>query len=151
MAQLIFSWDKFSGRLHSFAPCLEGQLDPQFEPQLGADIFLTNQVKTGGTLRDFARLHSPPEWKLSASELPTEVGAVFSIGRTPTSTLKLIDDSVTEPRVHRDHATITLTASGAYELKLIGKGQSTFVNEIPLYHVALPWQTYVQPPVQAGG
>jgi hypothetical protein len=44
--------------------------------------------------------------QLSAIELPSEPGVVFSIGRKPTSNLVLTDkDFAHEPRVHGEHAT----------------------------------------------
>ena len=105
----------------------------------------------GGLLDDEPRLVPIVDGRpddASSVELPTSPGVVFSIGRKPTSTLKLIDDEYAhEPRVHSEHATITLTESGAYELKLVGKGMATFVNEVPLYHISLPGQSYEQPPV----
>ena len=85
--------------------------------------------------------------EVGSVDLPTSPGSVFSIGRVPSSSLKLVDAALTDQCVHREHATITLAEGGAYELRLVGKGMSTFINEVPLHHIALPWQTYEQPPV----
>ena len=48
LAHLIHDFTGFNHRLREFAPCLD-KLDDAFEPVLGSDIFLANQLKTGGT------------------------------------------------------------------------------------------------------
>ena len=94
-------------------------------------------------LRNGALVHE------EAVELPSVPGEVFAIGRAPHCALTLLDPQHKgEPRIHRQHAVIRVGEAGALTLVLVGKGYSTFVNGIALYHVALPWQTHVQPPVQ---
>ena len=83
-----------------------------------------------------------------AVDLPDTIGGMLTVGRAATSQLQLTDEAFAhEPRVHRAHATVSLTDAGAYELVLIGQGMATFVNDVALYHIPAPWQRYTQPPV----
>ena len=68
------------------------------------------------------------EWL--ATELPSESGVVFSVGRT-ASGLRLHDSERTPGTflVHGEHATITLEENG-YVLRLVGAGMMTYVNEV---------------------
>ena len=51
LAHLLYDFKGFSSRLHAFAPCLGSSLDAAFEATLGVDVFLSNQIKTGGRFR----------------------------------------------------------------------------------------------------
>ena len=83
-----------------------------------------------------------------ATDLPTAVGGTLEIGRLDSNDLVLSDPAFTSGfRVHGKHAVVTLGADGGYVLSLIGKGQCTFVNEVPLQHISTPWQTHVSPDV----
>jgi hypothetical protein len=66
LAHLVYDFGGFSARLRAFAPCLGERLDDAFEPTLGTDIFLANQIKTGGTLRAYADAHLPHKLALDA-------------------------------------------------------------------------------------
>ena len=72
--------------------------------------------------------------------LPVTTDCEFTIGRDPRHDLVLTDPSITQGGfcVHGDHASIYLNSAGMYMLKLIGKTQCTFINEIPLNHIDLP-------------
>ena len=55
LARLVHDFSGFNHRLREFAPCLDDNLDDAFEPVLGTDIFLANQLKTGGPPAGFKR------------------------------------------------------------------------------------------------
>ena len=77
LAHLVFDFKGFDSRLRAFAPCLGGKLDDAFEPQLGTDVFLSNQLKTGGSIQEYARAHKPHNWmldeKLACREPPEKL------------------------------------------------------------------------------
>jgi hypothetical protein len=77
LAHLVFDFKGFDSRLRAFAPCLGGKLDDAFEPQLGTDVFLSNQLKTGGSLQEYAHAHTPHNWmldeKLACREPPEKL------------------------------------------------------------------------------
>jgi hypothetical protein len=68
LAHLIHDFTGFNHRLREFAPCLD-KLDDAFEPVLGSDIFLANQLKTGGTLKEYAASHHASSWKMDPTKL----------------------------------------------------------------------------------
>lgn len=77
LAHLVFDFKGFDSRLRAFAPCLGGKLDDAFEPQLGTDVFLSNQLKTGGSIQEYAHAHKPHNWmldeKLACREPPEKL------------------------------------------------------------------------------
>ena len=57
-ADLLWRRSRTLQRLQDFVP-EAGQLMTDYEPQLGVDHFPKNQLKTRGTVAEFARLHPP--------------------------------------------------------------------------------------------
>jgi len=68
-AEMIFDFPGFNARLHAFAPCLGGKLESDYTPKMGEEIFSVNQLKTGGTLKEYAKTHKTSDWKLDSKSL----------------------------------------------------------------------------------
>ena len=85
----------------------------------------------------------------ASTDLPEEPGKLFKIGRLDSCDLMLNDDARPPEAqvVHREHAVIARDEHGAYHITLIGAGQCTFVEDVPMRNIKTSWQQHETPPV----
>jgi len=68
-AQLLWQQEQLVGRVRRFAPCLGGDVDLEYIPKLGEDIFEPNMLKTEGSIRDYSELLTPGEVSVDGTTL----------------------------------------------------------------------------------